>query len=71
MCILAKSLTLKNTNSVFIPNSVCLWNIVVFIRDTGVLIFLRVIFIYVDIVFAETIFPFASLHSNAGARLRH
>jgi histone deacetylase 1/2 len=28
------------------------------------------IYIFRDIVFDETIFPFASLHSNAGARLR-
>jgi histone deacetylase 1/2 len=29
------------------------------------------IYISRDIVFDETIFPFASMHSNAGARLRH
>jgi histone deacetylase 1/2 len=29
------------------------------------------IYISRDIVFDETVFPFASLHSNAGARLRH
>jgi hypothetical protein len=28
------------------------------------------LYIYRDIVFDETVFPFATLHSNAGARLR-
>ena len=52
------------------PSVVCFLDIVIFIKGSNVWIPRKGVYVSRDVVFDESILPFASLHPNAGAWLR-